>query len=364
MKKNISVIVVLVAIFTSIFTAGAATVTETVFAYANAGVKEYRLYAGFTGVANGATNWHNQNLVLVPAKSGTWVIVDAVLDDVRIPIDPEHPLYTLPSFGGKVYDYNLNVQGVNESGDVVRYGYAYKPELKPGDDLTIFINLSNVRATVPRKLTDGHNASNTKVTTEDGQSVGWYDQDAKAVIAYYNPLNPPKRLLLVDTRTNSVFDTIDFEAVRENGGNSQSDQSNGVAFSLPYGAWEANMTTETSYLSFVQRMNENLVGTNYNAYGIIQAVSSDDRFDAWLGGLDQKSEVTLFGIDQDGNATMIQTAVPNVNGYVQLQTFTGFKAYAVQIKGRSAYSDNVVNVQINRYGSGGVIVYGGGGGKG
>ena len=323
-------------------------------AIARSPVSYWRVYYSFTGVTNRGNTTIVTNVSVssvMQRVGGYWGFTAMNINGLDLSIDPNNPLRQIPLYtNGYVTNFYLNANGYNDAGQVVRFGGLNMSTLKPSDSIIVTIDLNSVQASVPYKLTGGHNSGNTIIRSDDGRYSGYYDQASQSFIVYFDPLNPPTGWMIIDTRNNTPYDDVAF-----GGGSTTAAASKGygIVFVNDGRIAELAMDNYANIYGSLQGLPlDNSVSRNGKAYysKFVDAYVSlpTDYVQAYVSGLRAGSIVEVDGLQSDGTMHHISdSSVMSGQSQVNIPDVTGYSAYKIVIYG--AVSDPIYGATIQMY---------------
>ena len=279
--------------------------------------------------------------------AGHWAITQLSINGIDLPIDPAHPLWELPALKGVVTNFYFWVQGYDSSGRQTRFGGFSTKELRPGDDINVIVHLQNVRKTLPYKMPEGQTRENTALQDEAGQEVGWYDADAQEWVTHYDPINPPEKWLVVNTRTGEVIETIPFT----NDG-PVSPTGNGIALNNQANIPEFALNNKGDSYAQARGLLLDYAGSKFDGKVMVASVSQNsDYVQVYLTGLRSGSVVQVFSYSEGGLLTHIGDWQYNggekEGGTLVVNDITGYTDYKFQVIG--AVRDSIQGFGVTIY---------------
>ena len=293
-----------------------------------------------------------QGYFTLQPKVGRWGITRLNIGDIEIPIDPGHPLWQIPAPKEKVTNFWLRMDGYSSAGQPLRGGYFHSEKMTPGTDIVVQVQLMYVNVSLQYAFSGGHNAGNTIIRSTDGMYEGWYDTTSGAFVVSFDPLISPTEFVLIDTRNNSVFQTLPFP---KGGGGNPADSNYGLSMDLA-GSLETVLQKEDWQSTFQgielsQTVNRSKDGTLTPARFVLVQASKDDYIQVRASGLRQGSVLEVWGVDGDRGVVFLNKAVvDNSLGWgwtVGLSDNTGSSAYKIVVWGQAI--DPIAKVDLYLY---------------
>lgn len=351
MKSLTQLLVLLVTLFVglqlNLVSAAEPSAEQIADGFAKAGVAAY--WRGNSRFQDGP-NSIDVNFTLQP-KAGRLGITQMRIGDREVPIDVNFPLWEFPSFGRVVRNFNLNIDGYNAAGQVIRRGNFSKEELNPGEEIEITLDLERTYVSIPYEFSDGHTADNTKIETDDGNHEGYYDSRTESFVISYDPLQPPRGFNIIDKRDNHLIKNIPIEDVSSGGNGIQ----NGFSLNLQIrgGTLETQLGEDNSSVSFSSLSLDQVVSRfGQECAAKIVLVHSDDTekyLQVQAYGVRRGSRVEAYGLDTNGVMVFLghRTAVNDFGHTLSVNNMRGYRTYKIVLVGNLL--DPIGGANINLY---------------
>ena len=309
-------------------------------AFAGSKVSYWRGSYSFTGITNGIQTPVSSSFT-IQLIGGQWGFTEMSVNGTELPIDPAHPMWQLPPYlAGQVSGFQFYLQGYDQSDKPVRYGNFWADSLAPNDDIKVTIYLNYRIVTIPFNLTGDEKAAFMKIESDDREHrySGYYDSNSGQFYVSYDPVNPPRNWLVVDTRYNSVVRSLPF-----GGGPSNPLANAGYGFALVNqdGIPEISMDSSANWSGYVQGLaSDNTItraGSSYAGKIIIAHVSRPtDYMMVLLNGMKSGAVVQIFGLNASTGLMDHIGDWPVQSGQSWLNIFnvTGYTDYKVVVIGQ------------------------------